>query len=100
MGRGAHMDGRERHEDRPCGGEELPEIEYTLNIEHLYPIIDDDEDERAQDLAEVGQQARSRRSYIEKWQPDADPDGEIAQIKREQRLLEDAFAGALGREIG
>ena len=83
-----------------AAGEELPEIEYTLNIEHLYPIIDDDEDERAQDLAEVGQQARSRRSYIEKWQPDADPDGEIAQIKREQRLLEDAFAGALGREIG
>ena len=72
-------------------GEELPEIDYVLNIEHLYPIIDDEEDERSQDLNEVNMQARSRRSYIEKWQTDADPDGELAQILKEKKLLEDAF---------
>lgn len=75
---------------RHCG-EELPEIDYVLNIEHLYPIIDDEEDERSQDLNEVNMQARSRRSYIEKWQTDADPDGELAQILKEKKLLEDAF---------
>lgn len=80
-------------------GERLPEIDYTLSIEHLYPIIDDDEEERAQDLMEVGQQARSRRSYIEKWQTDADPDGELRQIQTEQRLMEDSFAGAIRQEM-
>lgn len=81
------------------GGEDLPDIDYTLNIEHLYPIIDDEEDERDQDLNEVNMQARSRRSYIEKWQPDADPDGELAQILKEKRLLEDAFGMGLRKEL-
>ena len=72
-------------------GEKLPEIAYTLNIEHLYPVMDDDEEERALDLNEVSAQARSRRSYIEKWQTDADPDSELRQITQEQRLLEDTF---------
>lgn len=74
-------------------GEDLPEFEYTLTIDHLYPVIDDDEEERERDLNEVYAQARSRRSYIAKWQPEDDPDGEIQQIQREKRLLEDAFDG-------
>lgn len=78
-------------------GEALPEIEYTLKIEHLYPIIDDEEDERAQDLTEVAQQARSRRSYIQKWQPDIAPEDEINQIKAEKALLEDSFAADAGK---
>lgn len=79
-------------------GEELPEIDYTLTIDHLYPVIDDDEEERERDLSEVYAQARSRRSYIAKWQPDDDPDGELRQIQREKRLLEDAFEGAIRSE--
>jgi len=69
-------------------GEELPEVDCRLNIEHLYPILDDEEDERSRDLDEVGLHARSRRSYIEKWQPDDDPDGELNQILKEKRMLE------------
>lgn len=76
-------------------GEELPDIQYTLAIDHLYPVIDDDEEERERDLSEVHAQARSRRSYISKWQPDDDPDGELEQILREKRLLEDALEGVL-----
>lgn len=77
-------------------GEHLPQIDYTLGIEHLYPIIDDEEDERAQDLTEVAHQARSRRSYITKWQPDANPEEELKQIKAEKALLEDSFVGDAG----
>lgn len=80
-------------------GEKLPEIDYVLNIEHLYPIIDDEEDERSQDLNEVNMQARSRRSYIEKWQTDADPDGELKQILKEKKLLEDSFGMRLDGEL-
>jgi len=76
-------------------GEELPEIQYTVTIDHLYPVIDDDEEERDRDLNEVHADARSRRSYIAKWQPDEDPDGEIEQIRREKRMLEDAFEAAV-----
>ena len=80
-------------------GEDLPQIDYTLTIDHLYPIMDDDDEERAQDLTEVAQQARSRRSYIAKWQPDDDPEEELRQIQREKRLLEDDYAARLGGEL-
>ena len=61
--------------------------------------MDDDDEERAQDLTEVAQQARSRRSYIAKWQPDDDPEEELRQIQREKRLLEDDYAARLGGEL-
>ena len=80
-------------------GEKLPEIDYTLNIDHLYPIMDDDDEERAQDLNEVAQQARSRRSFLAKWQPDDDPDEELQQILREKRLLEDEYGLRLDGEL-
>lgn len=74
-------------------GEKLPKIDYTLAIEHMYPVMDDSDEERAQDLLEVAQQARSRKNFISKWQPDDDADAELEQIMREKRMLEDAFEG-------
>ena len=76
-------------------GETLPEIAYTVAIEHLYPLVDDDEEERERDLSEVARQARSRRSYISKWHQSDDPDAELAQIKAERQLLEDTWADGL-----
>lgn len=84
---------------RLYGAVKLPEIDYAIKIEHLYPIPEDEEDEREADLAEVGQQARSRKSYITKWQPEADADGELVQIAKEKRLLQDAFEGAVRGEL-
>lgn len=81
-------------------GEKLPEIEYRLAIEHLYPVMDDSDEERAQDLSEVVQQARSRRSFLAKWQPDEDADAELRQIVREKQMLEDAYEGGLLKELG
>jgi hypothetical protein len=52
------------------GVEALPGIRFSVNVEHLYPIPDDEEDERVRDLSEVAGGARSRLSYIKKWQPD------------------------------
>lgn len=64
---------------------------YSVKIEHLYPITDDEEEERAQDLREVVQSARSVKNYIEKWQPDIDSDAELKQIIAEKRMLEEQF---------
>ena len=77
----------------------LPEIEYNIKIDHMYPVQGIDEDERINDLAEVRAQARSRKAYVEKWQKDADAQGELNQIKLEQTLLEDAYAGAVDAEL-
>ena len=63
---------------------ELPEIDFSVKIEHLYPIIDDEEAERARDLAEVAGGARSRLGFIRKWQPEADAEGELRQIESER----------------
>ena len=69
------------------GVEALPEIEFSVKIEHLYPIPDDEEDERTRDLSEVAGGARSRLGYIRKWQPDADAAGELRQIELERGLF-------------
>ena len=76
---------------RVYGQGELPEFEHAVQIEHLYPIADDEEDERINDMAEVQAQVRSRRGYITKWQPEGDADGEIKQIAVEQAYLSDGF---------
>jgi len=64
---------------------------FTVGIEHLYPITDDEEEERALDLREVQARTRSRRSYIDKWRPNDNADEEIQQIISEQRQLEEQF---------
>ncbi|MEG0766092.1 MAG: hypothetical protein RR482_00105, partial [Clostridia bacterium] len=77
----------------------LPELDCTIQIEHLYPIPEDEEDERMNDMSEVNAKVRSRVSYIDKWQPNADKDGELVQIAKEQALLEDAYIGAIEEKI-
>lgn len=65
--------------------------EFTVGIEHLYPLTDDEEEERALDLREVAQGARSIQSYIDKWRPNANADDEIQQIIKEKRMLEEQY---------
>lgn len=64
---------------------------FTVSVEHLYPLTDDEEEERALDLREVGQGAMSIRSYIDKWRPAVNADEEIQQIVKEKRMLEEQY---------
>ena len=57
---------------------------FTVHIEHLYPLTQDEEEERKLDLQEVAQLVRSKKAYLDKWQPGADAAGELRQIAREQ----------------
>ena len=77
----------------------LPEVDYSIAIDHLYPIPEDEEDERVNDMAEVKACVRSHKSYIDKWQPDGDADGELQQIAAEQAMLEDGYTGRITREL-
>ena len=80
------------------GTDSLPVLDFTVSIDHRYPIADDEDAERTLDLQEVSQQARSRKSYLEKWQPDADGNAELAQIAAEQKMLDDGFDAAIQAE--
>lgn len=85
--------------DGAYGANRFGAAQYSVKIEHLWPITEDEEEERERDLKEVRDQVRSRKSYMEKWQPQADSEEELRQIKAEQALLEDAYAGAIGDEL-
>ena len=71
----------------------------TVHVEHLYPILEDDFDEMANDQQEVIHQLRSKKSYIEKWGIAPDSDAELRQIKTEQALFDESFASAVGGEL-
>ena len=66
-----------------AAGEDLPDIAYTVRIEHLYPILEDEETERQLDLQEVEAGVRSRKNYMEKWNVTADGDAELEQMAKE-----------------
>ena len=71
----------------------------TVNVESLYPILEDDFDEMANDMQEVSRQVRSRKSYIEKWRTAPDADAELLQIKKEETLFSDSFISAAESEL-
>lgn len=59
--------------------------DFTVHIEHMYPIFEDDEQERLNDLLEVENNVRSREGYIEKWNEQPDSQQEIEKIDDEQQ---------------
>ena len=71
----------------------------TVHVEHIYPILEDDFDEMANDQQEVARQVRSRLSYMKKWGVAPDPDAELLQIKKEETLFSDSFDAALAGEL-
>ena len=67
-------------------GAEIPEG-YFAEIEHLYPILEDDFTEMANDRQEVAAGLRSRVSYIRKWGVAPDPEEELMRIDAHVRSL-------------
>lgn len=53
--------------ERVYGEDNLPEVATSIYIEHLYPIMEDEESERELDLREVEAGVRTPESYAEKW---------------------------------
>ena len=70
----------------------------AVHVEHIYPILEDDFDEMANDQQEVIHQLRSKKSYIEKWGVAPDADAELRQIKVEETLFTDSFDAAVRSE--
>ncbi len=65
-------------------------------VENIYPLMEDEYEEKQQDLSEVNTQVRSRKSYMKKWGKDVDDelaDEELRQIQLEKQMLEDSYNG-------
>ncbi len=57
--------------------------DYYVEIEHMYPILEDDFSEMANDRQEVAGGLRSRSSYIRKWGVAPDAAAELERVKAE-----------------
>lgn len=63
---------------------------YKIEVTNSYPILQDENEEKAADLAEITAQVRSRKSYMKKWMgmTDADAEEELKQIQLEKEMFE------------
>lgn len=79
----------------------LPDIDYNITVENVYPLMEDEEEERDRDMSEVMHQVRSKKSYMNKWKTtiNNDSDEELQQIAKERELLEDSYvSGMTGKD--
>lgn len=73
--------------------EQLQEVQYTINVNAKYALMEDEQEEKDNDIAEINANARSRKSYIKKWRKDefktdAQIDEELMQIALEQNMFD------------
>lgn len=81
---------------------EFESASYIIAVDNLYPLPEDEDEEKALDLQEVSNKVRSAKSYLMKWggtdsrglSPE-DADAEIEQIAKERRMFEESFNGEL-----
>lgn len=73
------------------GARKIARYETTLDIEHYYPIQEDENEQKRIDMEEVTAEVRSRQSYIKKWLEVEDIDAELEQIRKEKAMLQDSY---------
>lgn len=71
----------------------LDEVQYNIEVMENYALVEDEEEEKNSDLAEIAANARSRKSYIKKWRraefkTDAQIDEELMQIAIENNMFD------------
>ena len=75
---------------------------YKIEVTNSYPILQDENEEKASDLAEITAQVRSRKSYMKKWMgmTDADAEQELIQIQKEKEMFEqDSYTAQLMKSL-
>lgn len=71
----------------------LPDNDYTITVDNRYPLMEDEQEEKENDRAEVFNQVRSKKSYMDKWETTLNglSDDELLQIQKEREMLEDSY---------
>lgn len=72
---------------------DIQEIEYIVKVNVKYALLEDEQEEKASDLNEIAQNARSRKSYLKKWrgdefETDEQIEDELMQIAIEQNMFD------------
>lgn len=72
---------------------ELKDIQFNVEVSENYALLEDEEEEKAADVAEINANARSRKSYIKKWRKeefktDEQIDDELMQIAIENNMFD------------
>lgn len=70
---------------------DLKRIQYDINIKEHYALVDDETEEKQNDMSEINVKARSRHSYIKKWRPDLTDEQireELLQIAVEENMFD------------
>lgn len=85
------------------GIEDLKDVEYEVNVQENYALLDDETEEKTTDLSEIAANARSRKSYIKKWRKDecltdAQIDEELLQIALENNMMDSLSANTQVQE--
>lgn len=75
--------------------EKIPDILINVLVENNYPLPEDVQEEKAQDITEVDAKLMSKKAYLKKWRnlSDKEAEEELQQIKMEQDLLDNSFTG-------
>lgn len=73
--------------------EALPDLDFEILVENNYPLPEDEQEEKNQDITEVDAKLMSRKAYLKKWRKlsDKEAEEEILQIKAEQDLLDNSY---------
>jgi len=81
------------------GAKAIAKYETTTNIEHYYPIQEDEDAQKKVDMEEVVTEVRSKKSYIKKWLEVEDVDAELEQIQLEKQMLQDSYTRDLNNAL-
>ncbi len=73
------------------GARKIAKYETALEIEHYYPLQDDENEQKRVDMEEVAAEIRSRKSYMDKWGNYEDVDSELEQIQLEKQMFQDSY---------
>lgn len=61
---------------------------YTIKVEHMFPMFEEEESERLNDLKEVEVGVRSKGNYIERWGISDAGSHEVFRMNRENELID------------
>lgn len=82
--------------------EPIPDVLFNVRVDNQYSLPEDENEEKAVDLAEVQAQTMSKKSYMKKWRnlTDEEADQELKQMALERQLLEDSAVMPMPNETG
>ena len=81
------------------GARKIVKYETSIEIEHYYPIQDDENEQKRVDMEEVVAEVRRRESYMDKWGSYEDIEAELEQIIKEKQMLQDSYTRDLLGEL-